>query len=176
MWLAHIITVLPLLKEIIMEIQRSTSRQVTFMTTDNGTGEFGIRWLIWLKEFGIQSQPSVPNKHSLNGVAERAITIIFNFARSMVYHGNIPWKQPWCIAVELSNFIRNRTLTTALPFGPEGSPTSNAITLITAYTLDKVYLDNLKIFGCAAYPRRFHQVEGPSKLEPCNSWVAGKSL
>ncbi|KAI0994531.1 hypothetical protein K3495_g13650, partial [Podosphaera aphanis] len=124
------------------------------------------QWQTWLKELGIQFQPSVPYKHSQNGVAERAIATIFNISRSMVYHANIQWKKFWCIAVEHANYIRNRTPTTALPFGPEGSLTSKSCTPIMAYTTDKVHLENLKIFGCAAFPKRLHKLDGPSKLEP----------
>ncbi len=149
-----------------MEIQRSTGQQVAFVTADNGTGEFGSQWQTWLRELGIQSQPSVPYKYSLNGVAERAIAIVFNIARSIIYHGNMPWRSFWCISVEHANYLRNRTPTTALPYGPEGSLPSKAITPITAYTSDRVHLNNLKAFGCAAFPMRLHQPQGPSKLEP----------
>ncbi|KAI0994744.1 hypothetical protein K3495_g13437 [Podosphaera aphanis] len=127
-----------------MEIQRSTGQQVAFVTADNGTGKFGSQWQTWLRE----------------------LAIVFNIARSIIYHGNMPWRTFWCIYVEHANYLRNRTPTTALPYGSEGSLPSKAITPITAYTSDRVHLNNLKAFGCAAFPMRLHQPQGPSKLEP----------
>ncbi|KAI0994751.1 hypothetical protein K3495_g13428, partial [Podosphaera aphanis] len=55
-------SILPLLKEIILEVQKTTGENVAFISADNGTGEFGNQWQTWLKELGIQFQPSVPYK------------------------------------------------------------------------------------------------------------------
>ena len=83
---------LPASKEIIAHLQLSSGEKVVFITADNGTGEFGQAWKDWCKSLGVEVQPSPPYKHSLNGVAERAIGYLVQLAKSMIFHAQLDWK------------------------------------------------------------------------------------
>ncbi|KAI0996590.1 hypothetical protein K3495_g11592, partial [Podosphaera aphanis] len=135
--------------------------------SDNGSGEFGQQWKEWCKELGIETQPSPPYKHSLNGVAERANGYLVQLAKSMIFHAQLDWKFYWCYAIQHAMYIRNRLPTTALPFGPENTRPGSNSTPISAFSDKNTNLDKLRIFGCAAFPLRLKETKiAPSKFSP----------
>ncbi|KAI0992753.1 hypothetical protein K3495_g15432, partial [Podosphaera aphanis] len=158
---------LPSIKEIVAHLQLSCGGKTAFFTADNGSGEFGQQWKDWCKELGIETQPSPPYKHSLNGVAERAIGYLVQLAKSMIFHAQLDWKYYWCYAIQHAMYIRNRLPTTALPFGPENTRPGSNFTPISAFSDKNTNLDKLRIFGCAAFPLRFKETKiAPSKFSP----------
>ncbi|KAI1003302.1 hypothetical protein K3495_g4899 [Podosphaera aphanis] len=141
--------------------------KTAFFTADNGSGEYGQQWKEWCKELGIETQPSPPYKHSLNGVAERAIGYLVQLARSMIFHAQLDWKYYWCHAIQHAMYIRKRLPTTALPFGPENTRPGSNSTPISAFSDKNTNLDKLRIFGCAAFPLRLKETKiAPSKFSP----------
>ncbi|KAI0996262.1 hypothetical protein K3495_g11916 [Podosphaera aphanis] len=145
----------------------SSGERAVFFTADNGTGEFGQAWKDWCRSLGIEVQPSPSYKHSLNGVAERAIGFLIQLAKSMIFHAQLDWKSYWCYAIEHAMHIRNRLPTTALPFGPEDTRPGSNITPISAFTDKAISLQKLRVFGCAAFPLAFKETKiAPSKFAP----------
>ena len=85
------------------------------------------------------SEPSLPNKHSLNGVVERWIQSIKNMARSMQYAADTP-ASLWCYAIKYAVYLKNRLTSATLPWGDV-----ICTTLYEAYTGRKPKLDTLRI-------------------------------
>ena len=92
-------------------------------------------------------EPSLPNKHSLNGVVKRWIQSIKNMARSIQYAAGTP-PSLWCYAIEYAVYLKNRLITASLPWGNY----TGYMTPYQAYTSRKPKLDTLRIWGCVAYP------------------------
>ncbi|KAI1004982.1 hypothetical protein K3495_g3242 [Podosphaera aphanis] len=130
---------LPVSKEILAHLQLSSGERAVFFTADNGTGEFGQAWKNWCRSLGIEVQPSPSYKHSLNGVAERAIGFLIQLVKSMIFHAQLDWKSYWCYAIEHAMHIRNRLPTTALAFGPEDTRPGSNITPFSAFTDKAIY-------------------------------------
>ncbi|KAI0991012.1 hypothetical protein K3495_g17175, partial [Podosphaera aphanis] len=91
--------VLNLLKQIIATVELQSGNKVCFMRADNGRSEFGPALIDFLKERGTQFEPCPPYKHSMNGVAERAIGLLATYARSMLFEARLP-HQFWDYAIE----------------------------------------------------------------------------
>jgi hypothetical protein len=72
----------PYLKQLKTELEKETGDEIAFIRADNGKGEFGQEFKNYLRELGIQIEPSLLYKHSLNGVIERAIRTVSQKARS----------------------------------------------------------------------------------------------
>ncbi|RKF56399.1 hypothetical protein OnM2_081035 [Erysiphe neolycopersici] len=125
---------LPAIKEIVTHIQLVTGEKVAFFTADNGSGEFGQLWKDWCRNLGIEVQPSPRYKHSLNGVAERAIGFLVQLAKSMIFHAQLNWKTCWGFAIEHAMYIRNRLPASALPYGPENTRPGSNITPVTVFS------------------------------------------
>ncbi|KAI0999284.1 hypothetical protein K3495_g8913 [Podosphaera aphanis] len=143
------------LKQIIATVELQCGNKVWYVRADNGKSEFGSAITDFLKERGTQFEPCPPYKHSMNGVAERAIGILSTYARSMLFEAQLP-HQLWDYAIEHAVWIRNRVPTSALPFGPNDSVTSkwNIPHAVWYEKLPK--LQNLRPFGCVAtlaYPK-----------------------
>ena len=71
-------------------VERETGKQVKFYRADNGKGEFRPGLQEELKMLGIQFEPSPPYKHSMNGVAEKAMELVNRRARSMIFQAKLP--------------------------------------------------------------------------------------
>ncbi|KAI0992488.1 hypothetical protein K3495_g15697, partial [Podosphaera aphanis] len=165
---------LPLIKEIVAHLQLKTGERVVFFTADNGSGEFGQDWKDWCRELGVKVQPSPPYKHSLNGVAERAIGFLVQLAKSMIFHAQLNWKLCWCYAIVHAMYIRNRLPTTALPFGPENTRPGSNITPVTAFSEKEISLKKLRVFGCAAFPLIHKETRAASSKFAANAdadWI-----
>ncbi|KAI0991852.1 hypothetical protein K3495_g16335, partial [Podosphaera aphanis] len=141
--------VLNLLKQIIATVELQSGNKVCFMRADNGRSEFGPALIDFLKERGTQFEPCPPYKHSMNGVAERAIGLLATYARSMLFEARLP-HQFWDYAIEHAVWIRNRVPTSALPFGPAQSSTGKYSIPHAAWHERLPKLHNLRPFGCVA--------------------------
>ncbi|KAI0993276.1 hypothetical protein K3495_g14908, partial [Podosphaera aphanis] len=152
------------LREIIATIELESGEKVVYFRADNGKSEFGTEFTNMLTERGIQFEPCPPYKHSMNGVAERAIGLISTYARSMLYESQLP-SQFWDYAVEHAVWIRNRMPTSSLPFGPSNSASSKSIIPYSAWHERPPKLVLLRPFGCVStlmYPKSLH----PQKWTP----------
>ena len=61
-------------------VENETGNKIQYFRADNGKGEFGMAFQEELKSAGIQFEASPPYKHSMNGVAERAMQTINKLA------------------------------------------------------------------------------------------------
>lgn len=86
----------------------------------------------------IQLTHSAPNRQHQNGKAERALGVIANSARTLLYDANLP-DQFWAYAMDTAAVVRNR-----LPYNAGPSPTER-------YTKRRPDLSRLRVFGCKAY-------------------------
>jgi hypothetical protein len=98
----------------------------------------------------MQFEPCPLYKHSINRVSERAIYIVNYKIRLLLFNIGL-LVEFWCLALEHAIWIKNRVPTGALPFG-EGT-LGTAKTPFEAYTEKVPNMENLKAFGCAAYPK-----------------------
>jgi hypothetical protein len=140
------IEVLPHLQDILSQVERHTGNKVTSVRADNGKGEFGMAFQNTLGTKGINFEPCPLYKHSMNGVVERAIYTTDCKTRSLLFEGNLSGEF-WCYAVAHVVYIKNRFLTSALPFGD-----SLSITPWHAYTGKLPQFNKLVTFGYAANP------------------------
>ena len=83
--------VFPHLVQIRKIVERETKEKCVYVRADNGSGEFGATFQDSLAKDGVQFEPSPPFKHSLNGVIERAIGIITEIARTIMYQAKMPY-------------------------------------------------------------------------------------
>ncbi|KAI1003627.1 hypothetical protein K3495_g4578 [Podosphaera aphanis] len=165
---------LPMIKEIVAHLQLKTGERAVFFTADNGSGEVGQDWKDWCRELGVKVQPSPPYKHSLNGVAERAIGFLVQLAKSMIFHAQLNWKLCWCYAIVHAMHIRNRLPTTALPFGPENTRPGSNITSVTAFSGKEISLKKLRVLGCAPFPLIYKETRAASSKLAANAdadWI-----
>ena len=80
-------------------MERETKEKCVYVRADNGSGEFGATFQDSLAKDGVQFEPSLPFKHSLNRVIERAIGIITEIAKTIMYQAKMPY-QLWDYSVE----------------------------------------------------------------------------
>ena len=66
-------------------VKRETGKQVKFYRADNSKGEFRPRLQNKLKILGIQFEPSPLYKHLINSVAKKAIELINQQVRLIIY-------------------------------------------------------------------------------------------
>lgn len=114
--------VMNMLRQIISMVELQCGGKAWYFRADNGKSEFGTTFQEFLKKKGTQFEPCPPYKHSINGVAERAIGILATYARSRLFEAQLP-EQFWDYAIEHAMWIRNRVPTSALPFGPDNCVT-----------------------------------------------------
>ena len=103
-------------KQLAKQIELESGAKIIFVRSDNGTGEFGTMYQEALLQEGIQFEPSPPYKHSLNGVIERAMGKINAVIRSLLYQAKLHHLM-WDYAVKHAVWLKNRLLTSALPYG-----------------------------------------------------------
>jgi hypothetical protein len=101
------------------------------------------------------------NAHHKNGVAERAIQMVFNMARSMILHSVTHWKDGinstlWPMAVKYSSSLDNH-LSNLRQLCPSD--------LLQGSTVPRHHLRNLHAWGAAAYVLD-PQLQSGNKL-PC---------
>ena len=77
------------LNEIKKRAKRLTNKKCIYFKADNSTGEFGYTFQESLIINGIQFEPSLAYKHSLNRVIERAIGIIAVIIRLIIYEAKL---------------------------------------------------------------------------------------
>src|SRR6266487_3600785 len=135
-------------------VERESGKKIKSYRADNGKGEFGPALQEELKLLGIQFEPSPPYKHSMNGVAEKAMQLVNQRARSMIFQAKLP-EDWWDYAVEYAVYLKNRVLTAAV----------QGRTPMEAYTGRKPAVSKLRVFGCAAYPVNPKETH-PKKYEP----------
>ena len=142
-WIQHLRSkeaaeVVPIFKQLQKELKWEANTKVIFVRADNGKGEFGLMFQEHLLQEGMQFKPCPPYKHSMNRVAERAIQMVDQLTRSILYQARLP-PTMWCYATEHAVWIRNRIPTSALPFGSD----STAETPYESYNSRKPNVQNL---------------------------------
>ena len=138
-------------------VENQTGLRIKRFCYDNGTGEYTNElFKAFLREKGINKEPSPPYEHWFNGVVERKIRTVEETARCLLFQANLPdWL--WPEAIDTAVYLRNRSPTSAL---------SNK-TPFEAYTGRKPEISHLKSFGCTAHAH-LHKGEqrGPGKFAP----------
>ncbi|KAK6586848.1 hypothetical protein PZA11_000138 [Diplocarpon coronariae] len=148
----------PKIKDLKKQLETENSTSVVYWRSDNGIGEFGGRFLLWLLEGGMTPEPSPAYKHSLNGVVERWMYEITKIARSCIYDAKMN-SYMWCYAVEWACRLKNRRPTKALPFGE-----LKGLTPLEAYSERTEDLSKIRVFGSRAFLLN-NRGNGPGKFE-----------
>jgi len=108
---------------------------------DNG-GEYQSKaFQDFLREKGIKPEESIPYIHQQNGDAERFWGYSFDSARALLLGADLD-KGYWGWALLFATYVRNRTLTTALP---------NNKTPYEVFYGKKPDLSTIRTFGCTVY-------------------------
>ncbi|ESZ89916.1 Gag-Pol polyprotein [Sclerotinia borealis F-4128] len=149
-WIRYIkdktaVTVVPILIEIIKDIEKEIGEKVTIIRTDNGRSEFGIAFQNKLKKLGIQFEPSPSGKYSINGVAEKHIQDISARSKSLLNQAGMLEDQ-WELTTRYIIWLCNKAFTKALSFGESGS-LSTVITLFGVYYSRLPDFINLQVFS-----------------------------
>ena len=110
------------------------------LSTDNEIIYAGHEVQNFLKERGIQWEPSTPYNPSQNPVAERTFRTLFGRVRSVLNDAGLP-QFMWGEALNFVVYCKNRSPTKAL----------NGMTLFEAWYGFKPRLDHMHAFGCVAY-------------------------
>ena len=98
--------VVPIFKQLQKELKQEANTKVIFVRADNGKGEFGLMFQEHLLQEGMQFKPCLSYKHSMNRVAERAIQMVNQLARSILYQARLP-PIMWCYTTKHAVWIRN---------------------------------------------------------------------
>ena len=121
-------------------MERLSSYKLKILRTDNG-GEYTSReFCSFLKKEGIRHELTISKHPEQNGVAERLNRTLVESVRSMLADAQLPHKF-WAEALSTAVFLRNLSFTSAVP----------EITPLQAWSGKKPSVNNLKVFGCAAY-------------------------
>jgi hypothetical protein len=120
---------------------------------DNGKEYINQRLENWLKEKGIETQPTAPYSPSQNGIAERFNRTLLELARAMLFARGLP-KFLWAEAVSHAAYLRNHAPTRAL----------DGMTPEEAWTGQKPDVSHLREFGCPVWVR--DEDQNLSKLSP----------
>jgi len=109
-------------------------------STDNEIIYAGYKVQNYLKEHGIQWEPSTPYNPSQNPVAERTFRTLFERIRSVLNDAELP-QYLWGEALNFVVYCKNRSPTKAL----------NGMTPYEAWYGSKPQLGHMHAFGCVAY-------------------------
>ncbi|SGY60597.1 BQ5605_C007g04454 [Microbotryum silenes-dioicae] len=140
-------------KSWLAKVERSTSRKVLAVRSDNG-GEFmSNKFSRFLEEQGITRQLSIPDTPQQNGVAERANCSITEGVRSMLHQLGLPHAL-WAEALATYVYVKNR-----LPHSANSGTTPH-----TRWYSSKPSAGHLRVFGCRAW--KAATTEPRSKLDP----------
>jgi transposase InsO family protein len=122
--------------------ETQSEHKIKAFRSDNG-GEFISKaFQRFLKNHGIERQPSTPYTPEQNGVAERANRTIVEMARSMIHAQRLKLSF-WAEAVTNAVYIRNRCPTRALV----------TVTPQEAWSGRKPCISHMRVFGCIAYAK-----------------------
>ena len=146
-----------LIQALITQLQVETGKLLRVFHADTG-GEF-IAVVPWLESRGIRWDPTTPGTPNHNSIAERAWRTLFNAARAMLHHAELPLSL-WGHAVQTAIVLKNKTLTSV-----NGALTPEVIWQQQAWALAHKHVQaappvfvtemkNLRVFGCNAYTHR----------------------
>lgn len=121
-------------------VERLSNYKLKILRTDNG-GEYTSReFSSFLKAEGIRHELTISKHPEQNGVSERLNRTLVESVRSMLVDAQLPHKF-WAEALSTAVFLRNLSFTSTVP----------GMTPSQAWSGKKPSVNNLKVFGCAAY-------------------------
>lgn len=100
--------VLEQIKELVLLMENLKGLKVKFFQSDNGTEFRNVEFDKFLRQHGISRRLSAPYTPQQNGVAERKNRTLIEMARCLLFQADLP-KMFWAEAVNMANFIRNRS-------------------------------------------------------------------
>lgn len=132
------------LKSFIDEVEREKAPcRVSVIRSDCGGEFFNKELNNHLSKLGIRRERSAPYSQHQNGVAERAIGVIDDAARTMMLYAGSP-VYDWCHAINHSVHVRNRVPSKAL----------GGRVPIEVYTgVRRKLRKNMPVFGCLGYAK-----------------------
>ena len=132
------------LKSFIDEVEREKApNRVSVIRSDCGGEFFNKELNNHFSKLGIRRERSAPYSQHQNGVAERAIGVVDDAARTMMLYAGSP-VYDWCHAVNHSVYVRNRVPSKAL----------GGRVPIEVYTgICRKLRKNMPVFGCLGYAK-----------------------
>ena len=122
------------------QVEKSTSKKVKTLRTDNGGEYTSTEFEAYLVSEGIRHEVTIPHTPQQNGVSERLNRTLVECVRTMLADSKLPHRF-WAEALSTAVYLRNRSPTKAL----EG------ITPFEAWHGRKPDVSALRVFGCCAY-------------------------
>jgi hypothetical protein len=141
-FLRHKSEVTMFFKQFKAEVEKIHNSSILRIRMDGGGEYSGEEFISFLRQEGIQTEPSTPYTPQQNGTSERCNRTVMEPTRSMLKHAGMP-NSFWADAAEVAVYIKNRIPTRALP----------DTTPFEAWhgTGKKPDLSHLRIFGSLAY-------------------------
>jgi transposase InsO family protein len=127
-------------RDTLVQWERSTGHKVKVLRTDNGTEYMGDLKR-WLKATGIMHQLTAEYTPQQNVRAERLNRTLMDKARALLLQHNMP-HEFWGYAVDTACYLKNCT-------AGEGETTTS----YEIFHTKKPDLTTLRVFGCLAYVR-----------------------
>lgn len=135
-------------------MENQTGLKIKRFRYDNSRGEYTNNdFKRFLKDQGISNKPAPQYQHWMNGVVERKISTIEDFARCMLQQVQLPgwfWPEAINIAVYILNCCPTKAVAEKTPY--------------EAYTGRKPNLSHLRIFSCIVYMHLHRQQRGPGNF------------
>lgn len=97
-------------REYVALVQNKFNRKPKVIRSDRGGEYMSGDLKNYLRQMGIQTQYTAPYSPQQNGVAERKNRTLIEMARCMLTDAQLP-KYLWAEAVNMANFVQNRTIT-----------------------------------------------------------------
>ncbi len=121
-------------------VEKSGSRKLKKLRSDNG-GEFtSTRFQEYLKAEGVIHELTIPKTPQQNGVAERFNRTLVEMTRCMLVGANLSHKL-WAEALSTAAYLKNRSPARAI----------TGMTPFEAYYGTKPSVNHLRVFGCTSY-------------------------
>ena len=133
-------------------VERMSDHVLKTLRTDNG-GEY--EFTNYLKAAGSRHELTIPKNPEQNGVAERLNRTLVESVRAMLNNAQLPHKF-WAEALSTAVYLRNHGYTSTVP----------GMTPLQAWSGKKPSVNNLRVFGCAAYSH-IPKDERDSKARRC---------
>ena len=95
-------------------VENETGKRIKILRTDNGSEYTSKHFEKYLKNRGIQHQKTVPYTPEQNGITECANRTIVERVRTMLHEQHLD-PEFWAEAILTSVYLKNRSLTKALP-------------------------------------------------------------
>jgi transposase InsO family protein len=119
------------------QVESQSNRLNRILRTDNGGEYLSGEFKIYLEDYGIKQELTVPYTPQQNGVAERLKRTLLDSTRTMLKHVNC--EEVWCAeAVSTACYIKNHVTTSGIP---------NNITRHEIWYGRKPNISYLRIFG-----------------------------